>query len=325
MTTTTDANPPAEAPRDPDTAAPDTGSGEQSTGRSTAPSRFARFRAFIGVRGFVSILVGVLLLGVCAYLLTAFSVMRSAALAYEAGDGARTVERSDLFEEISPFEKHKPPFNRGTVAAAEGRWDDAEGELRTALDLTPEADECAVRQNLAFVYEMRAEEFKAAGDTANANTNFDEGKKILEESPESCRPEGSAQDQASDQASERMQESQDGMNNPPPQDQGEGESGDQEGESGEPQDGDGTEDGDGTGDQGGSENEETGGEDSGGSDGTGDEEGQEGESMQGSNGEDPTEQKRQELRERSQAGQSRQQEGQEWADGGGGAPVDKPW
>ena len=158
--------------------------------------------------------LGTALALVCIYSLICVWTLHSASRAYQQAEYDETVRLSERFERISFFEHHKPPFNIGTVAAAEGRYDDAQPLLERALDITPVRDECAVRFNLAYVFEKQAEEFKAAESTDEANEKFDQARTTLQEAPEECRPEGSGADQQMDESEQRIDESQEEMNNP---------------------------------------------------------------------------------------------------------------
>lgn len=56
------------------------------------------------------------------------------------------------------IEEHKAHYNFGTAEAAQGSYGDARQSLRTALRLSPEADECIIRLNLGLVLEQLAAE-----------------------------------------------------------------------------------------------------------------------------------------------------------------------
>lgn len=264
----------------------------------------------------ISLIAGVLLFALSACALYLSGLLSSAKEASESGDQRSAVTSGQRFERLSPFERHKGPFAVGTAEAFDRNYDRARPALERALELTPVKDECAVRLNLAYVHEKEAEAFRDADDVESANTSFETARTLLTEAPEECRPEGGGQDQAMDEAEERVGTAQDEMNNPG------GGDGDEEGSG---QDGDaGGEDGSG---------EENGGED--GSDGetggTGEDgpggEGEEGDSGGGpageTDGETGGDPRREELRERQQESQQRQDESNERRDSGGYS--DKPW
>ncbi|MFB9776237.1 hypothetical protein [Brevibacterium otitidis] len=258
--------------------------------------------------------LGGLLAVVFIYSLVCWWTLHRADRAFQQAAYDDTVRLSERFEKISLFEHHKAPFNIGTVAAVENRLDDAQPLLERALDLTPVADECAVRFNLAYVYEKQADEFAAAEDTDAANEKFDLARVTLQEAPEECRPEGGSTDEQMDEAEERIDKSQEEMNNPSDDDEG-GDGGDDSG--GDNNDGgdEGEDEGDGSddeGDDGGEDGEE---ENDDGS-GSGDSEEQEGESAE--------EQKQRQLEERNRQADQRQRDDQDNRPDSS-TPKGKPW
>ena len=162
----------------------------------------------------LSLVAGGLLLLLAAYCVLLSVLLTSAQKASAAGDQQEAIAAARWFERLSPFERHKGPFNVGTAEAFDRNYDRARPELERALELTPVADECAVRMNLAYVHEKEAEAFRDADDTEQANTSFDAARTVLSEAPEECRPQGGGQDQAMDEAEERVDSAQEEMNNP---------------------------------------------------------------------------------------------------------------
>ncbi|MCT1690167.1 hypothetical protein M3B11_04220 [Brevibacterium sp. p3-SID960] len=252
--------------------------------------------------------LGTALALVCIYSLVCVWTLHSASRAYLQAQYDETVRLSERFERISLFEHHKPPFNIGTVAAAEGRYDDAQPLLERALDLTPVRDECAVRINLAYVFEQQAEEFKTAESTDEANEKFDLARTTLQEAPEECRPEGGGTDKQMDESEQRIDESQEAMNNPDGGSDGGDDGGDDPG-------GDGGDDG---GDDGGED--DTGG---GGGDG-GEDEGSGGDGSDGGGQETEAERKQRELEERNREADQRQRDDEDNRRDNSGNDT-KPW
>ena len=105
----------------------------------------------------ISIVVGLLILAIGIYCAVASSFLALASSAYNKGNYDSAIAHAQRYDTFVPFEKHKGPFNIGTALAAKGDLDSAEDRLRTALDLTPERDECAVRQNLSAVIEDKSD------------------------------------------------------------------------------------------------------------------------------------------------------------------------
>ncbi|WP_156913724.1 hypothetical protein [Brevibacterium album] len=214
------------------------------TGRGPRTAMRGLLRGFLrGLRRWaVLIVVIALLLAAGAWAGTVHWQLQSARTAFAAGDHAAAESAGERFLELSPLERHKGHFAIGTARAAEGRLDEADAALARALELSPVADECAIRQNLAHVQEAQAGEFREAGDTDAANERFDAARTTLTEAPEECRPEGSAQDEQMDEQEQGVDEAQEAMNRPE-QTGGEG-SGEDEGEGagdGQPDEGDGGE------------------------------------------------------------------------------------
>ena len=84
--------------------------------------------------------------------------------------GAYAVQDYPRSERVGEFlllgnvvESHTAQFNLGTARAAHGDLTGARDALRTALELTPAADECPVRLNLGLVLEALAARQTEAG------------------------------------------------------------------------------------------------------------------------------------------------------------------
>ncbi|GAA4282819.1 hypothetical protein GCM10022261_03500 [Brevibacterium daeguense] len=257
----------------------------------------------------LSLGAGALLLALAAYCALLFGLLAVSQNASSSGDQARAIAAAEWFGQLSPLERHKSHFNVGTAEAKQSNDDIAQVQLERALQLTPVRDECAVRQNLAYVYEQQAEAFRQDEDPASANAKFDAAKTTLADAPQECRPPDTPQDRAMRQAEERVQESQDEMNAPPHE-----ESQDASGSSpGEP----GGEDGSGEGSDDGSQGED---------DGTGPADGgdQRDEQSAGDEQPSPGDEKREELRQRQQDSQQRQEESNS-RQRSEGSYHDKPW
>jgi len=150
---------------------------------------------------------------------------------FDAGDYAAAQESADSFLTLSPFERYKGHFAAGTALAGDGRLDEAEAALTTALTTTPARDECAVRVNLALVQEGQGDAFREADDVDAADDRYDAARTTLAEAPEECRPDGSPQDEQMDAQEQRVEDAQEEMNDPSSGDAEDGgESGDDSGD-----------------------------------------------------------------------------------------------
>ena len=152
----------------------------------------------------ISIVVGLLILAVGIYCVVASSFLALASSAYNKGNYDSAIAHAQRYDTFVPFEKHKGPFNIGTALAAKGDLDAAEDRLRTALDLTPERDECAVRQNLSAVIEDKSNKAWETDRRDEAKKLLEEAKKISSDAPEGCRQD--QQEKNMDQAEKRMDE-----------------------------------------------------------------------------------------------------------------------
>jgi tetratricopeptide (TPR) repeat protein len=290
----------------------------QQPSEGTPPRRAPRVRRRLRPKVLISLICGGLLLAVFAYCSLVFGLLAVAQNASEDNDQPRAIAASEWFGRLSPFERHKAHFNVGTAEAKQSDYDTAQPELERALQLTPVHDECAVRQNLAYVYEQQAGEFRQNEDLANANTKFDAARTTLADAPDECRPPGSTQDQQMKQAEERIQESQDEMNAPPDegsQNDGDSSPGESEGDGSATDSGSEGSQGE---DDSDSETESDGDEET--EDGSDRESGGTGDGDQSS----PGDEKREELRQRQQDSQQRQEESNS-RQRSNGAHHDKPW
>lgn len=152
----------------------------------------------------ISIVVGLLILALGIYCAVASSFLALASSAYNKGNYDSAIAHAQRYDTFVPFEKHKGPFNIGTALAAKGDLDAAEDRLRTALDLTPERDECAVRQNLSAVIEDKSNKAWETDRRDEAKKLLEEAKKISSDAPEGCRQD--QQEKNMDQAEKRMDE-----------------------------------------------------------------------------------------------------------------------
>ena len=152
----------------------------------------------------ISIVVGLLILAIGIYCAVASSFLALASSAYNKGNYDSAIAHAQRYDTFVPFEKHKGPFNVGTALAAKGDLDAAEDRLRTALDLTPERDECAVRQNLSAVIEDKSNKAWETDRRDEAKKLLEEAKKISSDAPEGCRKD--QQEKNMDQAEKRMDE-----------------------------------------------------------------------------------------------------------------------
>ena len=104
------------------------------------------------------------------------------------GNGETAERASAILAVANVVETFKAPFAAGTVAAADARTVGdlvhAEELLREALALAIDADQCAVRYNLALVIEGRGD---VAQDQAEAERLFREASAVASGAPAGCR------------------------------------------------------------------------------------------------------------------------------------------
>lgn len=278
----------------------------------TASTAAARSRRLPRVGLLVAGAVVLLLLAVAAWSGHTHWQLARASAQFEAGDYAAAQESADTFLAVSPFERYKGHFATGTALAGDGRLDEAEAALETALSTAPPRDECAVRVNLALVQEGQGDAFREADDVDAANDRYDAARTTLAEAPEECRTDGSPQDEQMESQEQRVEDSQEEMNDPA--------SGDEEGEGGSESDDQGGSDG--------GESEDADGDGDSGSGGGGDDS-QEG-SGGGPTGEEESgeadDSRMEELEKRRQESEERHSQTNEGGTGSGvREPGTKPW
>ena len=88
---------------------------------------------------------------------------------------------------MNAMEPHKAHFNLGTTLAAGGDLAGAQGELRTALRLTTDEDDCPIRLNLALVLEARAAARVEQDDAAAAAELYAEAGAVVGGADRDCR------------------------------------------------------------------------------------------------------------------------------------------
>ncbi len=249
-----------------------------------------------------------LLLAVAAWSgLTHWQLARAGAQ-FESGAYTAARESGDRFLDLSPFERHKGHFAVGTALAGDGALDEAEAELQTALATAPARDQCAVRVNLALVQEGQGDAYRDAEDVDAANDRYDAARTTLSEAPEECRPDGAPQDEEMDAQEQRVDESQEEMNNPSPG----GDEGDEGSDGGDGSESGDSQNGGGDGSDGGGGDQSPGGS---GGDTTGEDESGEGD-----------DERMEELEKRRQESEERHSQTNEGGTGSGvREPGSKPW
>jgi hypothetical protein len=83
-------------------------------------------------------------------------------------------------------EPHKAPFAEGDGLFLAGDYAGARRSFEEALDLAGQADQCAVRVNLALSIERLGDAKASAGDPAAAGRLFAEALAVVEAAPDGC-------------------------------------------------------------------------------------------------------------------------------------------
>jgi tetratricopeptide (TPR) repeat protein len=112
------------------------------------------------------------------------------------------------------FEKWKVYYNSGTAYLADGKYNDAQNDLETALLTVPNGvKECPVRSNLVLTYEAQGDQAVIDADQMTADAKYKAALDIISEAPEECAPpspnSGPAEKQAEDGTPKTLQESKD--------------------------------------------------------------------------------------------------------------------
>lgn len=191
----------------------------------------------------VNLIIGTVFALVFCYLTVTVYFGAASQIRYNSNDFPGARKAASAFLTLSPVNRHVGYFNRGTAEAAIREYDSAQHDLETALEIAPSSAECAVRINLAYVYEKKADDV-AGQDPDQSKELYDRSTKTLEDAPEECQPEKSEEKQKSDEAKKRVEDKkkgeqakEDGTDNDDSQDgsQGDGEKKDQKSDGDESQ------------------------------------------------------------------------------------------
>lgn len=144
------------------------------------------------------------LLLIAVWLFTVWGLGMKSRLEFERGDYATAAETAKFASAVTPFERFKPHFNRGTAWAGQNNLGPARLELERALELSPVREECRVRINLARVVEQQGD--SRSGNPTLAARFYDHSRALLDDSPAQCRPPGSGTEQKIREAKERLDE-----------------------------------------------------------------------------------------------------------------------
>lgn len=182
----------------------------------------------------VNLIIGTAFALVFGYLSVTVYFGVASQVRYDSNDFPGAKKASTAFLTLSPFQRHIGYFNRGTAEAAIGEFDPAQTDLESALETAPTSAECAVRINLSYVYEKKADEV-AGQDPDQSKELYDRSIKTLDDAPKECQPEKSEEKQKSDKAKERVEDKtkgqqakEDGTDSDDSQDQGEEKESDQD-------------------------------------------------------------------------------------------------
>ena len=157
----------------------------------------------------INLIVGFVLALVFAYVAVTAFFGTASQVRYASNDFPGAKKASTAFLTLSPIQRHIGYYNRGTAAAAVGDYEPAQDDLESALDITPVSDECAVRINLSYVYEQRAD-LVADQDAKQSDELYEQSLQTLEDAPEECQPKKSEEKQKSDEAKKRVGDKKEG-------------------------------------------------------------------------------------------------------------------
>lgn len=245
----------------------------------------------------INLIVGFALALVFAYVAVTAFFGAASQVRYASNDFPGAKKASTAFLTLSPIQRHIGYYNRGTAQAAVGDFEPAQDDLESALDITPVSDECAVRINLSYVYEQRAD-LIADQDAKQSDELYAQSLQTLEDAPEECQPKKSEEKQKSDEAKKRVEDKKEGAK---AKDEG------SEGDDSESDDQENDDSGDGSKDKDkGQESDE------------GDDQ------SEGSGNKSEEEQKREELKKRGEESERQQRQQGPGGEGGRSTP-EKPW
>ena len=153
----------------------------------------------------INLIIGSALLLVFGYVAVTLYFGAASQVRYVSNDFPGAKKASTAFLTLSPIQRHIGYYNRGTAEAAVGDFEVAETDLESALEIAPLRDECAVRINLSYVYEKRADEV-ADQDPDQSDELYDQSLKTLKDAPKECQPKKSEEKHKSDEAKKRVED-----------------------------------------------------------------------------------------------------------------------
>jgi tetratricopeptide (TPR) repeat protein len=137
---------------------------------------------------------------------------------YSKKDYSNSQKAAEQSKKINFLESWRAYYNSGTAYAADKKYDNAQQDLETALDLVPSGlNECAVRSNLAIVYEKQGDAYSQSGDETKKLLKYAAAQQTIQKAPQECTspppPEGNDGDQkqqggAGDGSSEALKDTQ---------------------------------------------------------------------------------------------------------------------
>lgn len=135
----------------------------------------------------VPILLAALLFSFKVY--TLYSNTDDAIEQYANKNYADSEQSANKQKEVNFMESWRAYYNAGTAVAQDGDLNKAQINLETALGLvSPGLNECAVRANLALVYEKQGDTASAAGDEVTKTNKYAIAQTTIEEAPAECTP-----------------------------------------------------------------------------------------------------------------------------------------
>ena len=187
--------------------------------------RRRRIRFWIAIGTLPLTLAALLFVG---KLLSMYAFAHQSITSYVIGDYSSSESAARGQEFLNWFEPYKAPYNIGTALGAAEQLPEAQAKLEEALRLAQGLEVCAVRINLALVFERRGDAARADGDGTAAAELYGEALTVTLETPEECNSD-EAQDQSPDpnrdmsesldELKERLQQKQQEQQQPPPEEQ----------------------------------------------------------------------------------------------------------
>jgi len=154
---------------------------------------------------------------------------------YSKKNYSESQKAAEQAKKINFLEPWRAYYNSGTAYAAEKDYDNAQKDLETSLDLVPRSlNECAVRSNLAIVYERQGDAYSQSGDETKKLLKYAAAQQTIQKAPQECTspppPEGKDGDQeqkggAGDGSSEALKDTEKRLDEKQNSDSGSGSSG----------------------------------------------------------------------------------------------------